>query len=968
MSKFQGILFTLKKRKQYPNKPDKDFYDFTTFGYYDGLSVSYIDQWYRFRPSGIASICGYVSQGAPFTDIYVIKGFFPDNECIDEGLFDYSIWQKIGKKDFQGCICKEAIALLETYPYICLSSVHLSQTFVEKCNGLEKMTDEVKKYIEETAEHENWNLPELHCAVFPIIGFSDYVIGFVSKDFEIPTYCISKLREWKMDDKAVISGCYTICGVYKDFQVTKDNFNANSEARLIAEFSLREGTLAKEFHTVIRKKLIDKLTELQIEQKWREKVETELEDYYITFGNVDTLVVPNINIESYLALFMAQEFQPGELFYKNYIMGTKTSICIAEKTRQEYDGKLYGSDDGNKIEPNIYGINEEWKKFSEDFERELRNRNYTVRMSRAIEQIIQNYYNIANTLHGFDIRYCLDDFISATLGYIRICWEDEMADWDKIKSAIRVFRDKVGDFIADLLRSDKPFIEGNTLLHPAIGTATKILFAYTAILNKVAMRMGDNNQQIVFLVISGGADATTAIDLFSFLDADKIGNSDKKEDKIKKPVLIVVPEKGLYDVKGTLFRLMHECMHYCGERLRVERYELYIDIMAEMMSQDIVKLFFGKEFIEEYLSSQKMYLPQEQYDHIYKIVCMRTEKWQDGIKKETKKCICEYADFVDYRKNNSDDSHYYENVLFHACLAEDSYAGILSMDNMANIWYREKDSLSGKIEKIISNSEENLYEKINAILREEDANVYAANIRARRLTCQKQRGEDRRIREYLNIYGAILVDNYNVGMWKKLKWWYNYDAISKMGFWSMRESRADFLAIRLLGMRVEEYLLAFIYEEEDINRAMPMTLDNVLRVGSVLKVGFAISSDNVEQRVRKSVLAYAKRMKEGAGYEYEDKPNRMEEYLNEYVDRINLLLEKYGEERWRGIAEDIEKYLVDVERTLMMDEGIERLKKVYGKCDMADGNSVYATIQYLFRQWEGLVKGDKNEFEGCTAL
>lgn len=72
MDKFQGILFTLKKRKQYPYKSDKEFYDFTTFGYYDGLLVSYIDQWYQFRPARIASICGYVSQGAPFTDIYVI--------------------------------------------------------------------------------------------------------------------------------------------------------------------------------------------------------------------------------------------------------------------------------------------------------------------------------------------------------------------------------------------------------------------------------------------------------------------------------------------------------------------------------------------------------------------------------------------------------------------------------------------------------------------------------------------------------------------------------------------------------------------------------------------------------------------------------------------------------------------------------------------------------------------------------
>ncbi len=959
MDKFQGILFTLKKRKQYPDKPDKNFYDFTTFGYYDGLSVSCIEQWYQFRPAGIARTCGYVSQGAPFTDIYVIKGFFPNDGRADDELFDYSVWHKIGQKDSQGNICREAIGFLETHPYICLSSVHLSQTFVEQCDGLKTMTSEIKKYIQETAEHENWNLKELHCAVFPIIGFSDYVIGFVSKDFKVPTYCISKLREWKTNDKAVISSCYTICGVYKDFQVTKDNFNSDSEARLIAEFSLREGTSAKEFHTVIRRKLIEKLEKLQIEEKCRQKVEKELEDYYTTFGNVDTVVVPNINIESYLALFMAEEFQPNGLFYNNYIIGTKTSICIAEKADQRPCGEENFVDINN-------GIKAKWKKFSEDFEKELRKRNYTVRMSRAIEQIIQNYYDIANTLHGFDIRYCLDDFIGATLELIRICWEDETADWDKLKSAIKVFRDKVGDFIADLLRSDKPFIEGNTLLHPAIGTATKILFAYTAVLNKVAVQMGDNDQQIVFLVISGGADATTAIDLFSFLNADKICQNGNEDGKIKKPVLIIVPEKGLYDVKGTLFRLLHECMHYCGQRLRKVRYDAYIRIMAEMMSQDIAKIFWGDEFIREYLSSQKMYLPEEQYHRVERVVFSMFNNWCKDFQKKISDCICEYTDFVDYRSRNTGESYYYENELFHDYSAQSGCAGILSMDNIANIWRRESDSLSDKIEKIINDGEEELYAKINKILTEEEVNVYAADIRARRLRYQKQKGEDRRIKTYLNIYGCVLVDDYNVALWKNFKYWYNYDAISKLGFWTMRESRADFLAIRLLNMKVEEYLLAFIYEEEDIDRAMPKTLDNVLRIGSVLTVGFEFPDGDVVSSIRESILKYAERMKAGAGYEYEDAKGRMKEYLAEYVERIETLLNEYKEERWRGVAKYVEEYLRNIEETLMINESIEHLREAYKKCDMTNADSTYSTIQYLFQQWEGLAKGDKNETTGYT--
>lgn len=363
MDKFQGILFTLKKRKQYPNVADRKFYDFTTFGYYDGLAVSYINQWYQFRPAGVAKLCGYVNQRDPFTDIYVIKGFFPEEENIDNGVFDYGIWREIGQES----ICKETRNKLKIYPYICLSSLHLSQPFVAGCISLKQMTREVKQYIIGIAAEEGWNLQELHCAVFPIIGFSDYVIAFISKDFETPARCISRLREWKEYNKAVISGCYTICGVYKEYKVTEENFNPNSNVRLLAEFSLREGASAQAFHTAIRDTLIDSLTEAGIDTKWREAVKAELDNYYITFGNVDTLVMPNINIESYLAIFMSEDFQPGGIFCRNYIIGTKTSICIAEKADGK-SGRTYSYDeDDDPIE--MIEIECRWREFSNDFEK-----------------------------------------------------------------------------------------------------------------------------------------------------------------------------------------------------------------------------------------------------------------------------------------------------------------------------------------------------------------------------------------------------------------------------------------------------------------------------------------------------------------------------------------------------------------------------------------------------------------------
>lgn len=115
----------------------------------------------------------------------------------------------------------------------------------------------------------------------------------------------------------------------------------------------------------------------------------------------------------------------------------------------------------------------------------------------------------------------------------------------------------------------------------------------------------------------------------------------------------------------------------------------------------------------------------------------------------------------------------------------------------------------------------------------------------------------------------------------------------------MREGRADLLAIRLLDMQIEEYLLAFIFEEESIDRAMPVTLDNVLRMGSVLSVGFHISKSEINMTVREKIHEYANKIKSDAGYEYEDKEGRIDVYLNEYIDRIELLLEIYESRKWQ---------------------------------------------------------------------
>ena len=143
---------------------------------------------------------------------------------------------------------------------------------------------------------------------------------------------------------------------------------------------------------------------------------------------------------------------------------------------------------------------------------------------------------------------------------------------ERLLSAVGIFRENIGDYLADMQRSDRSFIEGQSLSHPSIGSATKLLFFYNQYINETAQMLmetksgGNAGQEetYTFVIMSGGCDVTTASDIFSYMDpADEEGHS---------LIIITVPEMSLYDIKGTMFRILHECLHFCGERKREERF------------------------------------------------------------------------------------------------------------------------------------------------------------------------------------------------------------------------------------------------------------------------------------------------------------------------------------------------------------------------------------------------------------
>lgn len=338
---------------------------------------------------------------------------------------------------------------------------------------------------------------------------------------------------------------------------------------------------------------------------------TELEEnVYLTFGYSNSMIVLYKSLNTYKQLYAENHIlNPGHEFFKKYIGNLKTSVRMKEKSVQP-EAAVAG------IEKRESAAEREYDRFINKYSEFLEENDFPIRSAIGLKQIMKNYLNITSLSRSFDIAVVLgeafDALINAVMYYMNKPLtlpdeteeEEEQAEEYKAKirneyrqtvEAVKLYKESIGDFIADLMRSDCAFIEGNILSHPAIGSATKLLFAYTGILNGLAHKYGEDDR-LQFIVISGGCDKTEAVDLFSFASSDEIEN-------IKKLIIISIPEMSLYDAQGTLFRILHECMHFIGKRNRKERYRFIINALAAYIAFDISTIRFSEPLLLKYIDS-----------------------------------------------------------------------------------------------------------------------------------------------------------------------------------------------------------------------------------------------------------------------------------------------------------------------------------------------------------------------------
>ncbi len=557
-NEFEGLTITLKKRKLNINENNSNSIhtmpgdDYLVLGHYDQMSIKYINNWWDWAPYNTEAI----SLNDAFVDKYNIKAYFPEpdkRKAYQEQGFDYEIWSKTDNE----------------YPFAVVSVVNISESYAKKilsgkedvCNAMSNL---IKNCMKKNKLEDKW--PHMHCAFFPTIGFSDFILLFKTAELKSTLNILEDMKEeLEMDtESACLSNAYTMIG-FCNRGLEKLNQNNVGDIKIAIRFGLRDGVSVKKFHAYFD----DQMDEYSQNDEFPMKPDRK---NYILLGDADFMIVSDIELKQVLPLYFYDNkpglFHPAHNIFKDYIRSIQSEVRVHIVEKASYSV----SQKRNDKDINYYRNN--YLCIIEDLKACLNENRIPERIVYGLQIVMKRFLQLIQTGHCYDMEsiigrafYNLGKCVKQN---IRIASElDEEKKYMQLQdmlSALNMFREIIGDYLADMQRSDSLFLEGRSLSHPSIGSATKLLFFYNGYIDKVKTvlhsRHGD---RYCFVVTSGGTDVTKAIDLFAHLDP-----SNKNTYSV---ILMTVPESSLYDIRSCLFHVLHEMLHFCGERKRRIRLE-----------------------------------------------------------------------------------------------------------------------------------------------------------------------------------------------------------------------------------------------------------------------------------------------------------------------------------------------------------------------------------------------------------
>ena len=417
-------------------------------------------------------------------------------------------------------------------------------------------------------------------------------------------------------------------------------------------------------------------------------------------------------------------------------------------------------------------------------------------------------------------------------------------------------------------------------------------------------------------------------------------------------------EMSLYDFSGTILRSVHECMHFCGTRLRKERIQYLTSFVAMMLSQRISSVLFSKENTYQYVRDVYTALcpsavTAEDVDPLlqeaktqYNMCLKSLENAIFGKIMEFLNPRGEFKSEKDYLARNVREWMYdmlLEAFSVYRFLDEKDHHTIVSLNSLAVLLYErtqevylafyhncdllfKKNGINTAVFAFEFNKQEVYYE--NGVDAEEYKQDQVLHKRIQMILS----------RLLINIPPNTLPLDKNDPHYKYWKQIFPYVTLTQRSVQNVlnvatdifTETFADVMACKILRVSLEDYLLMHIYEDWNLDSSLPIDASIFYRISAVLQLCFrndlcsngeALTKEachNIEQAIERLVAhgMYAGRL------DAQEVCIRINKLLYEFnsckttgcwlIDYLNLCIANYEENR---VWDKLQKFAIDFEKS-----------------------------------------------------
>lgn len=932
MKNISGLLIKLEKDALGNRQNGTDY----LIGYFDRLSIQPVDRWLSFSPKFTAPHSEAKNDSFRPVSFYPIKLLFPNKTTIkylQERGWDYESWQD------------EEFDIFKNSPCITVALVNLTDTFKGK-SPRDTVEAQLLRFIEAIEDGTFYlhgkevsfsfsEFKKAHCCILPSIGYSDYCILLAEETWTLAPALMEYLHQAKNEEGPVLSTDYIMPVYHASNHYGEPNAISSNEnsMRMSVRINLRPGVS------------MDNL---------KCRLNGVADVYHIT-GSGDCLIKSR-NEKSFneiLQLLMPMH-SSGTDMLENIVMDTETLL--------EWPVNLADSCEANGIARSTVTscCIDQFREILRDYEGLLTTENRHMRQLNALHEHITSLENICGESHNISLQYIVAQWLPAVSNSLSRCIsqiknarsKNETAKvielWSKTEDALERFNSQAGSFMADLSRSDNFFMESERYNHTSVSSATALIIAYNHWQNEFAEAVmknaGVGNSKYRFLVRSGGCDSTNTSKLFGFLEPElKDGYLEEKL-----PFIIQMSEMSLFDCGGTVFRMTHECMHFCGNRHRRERVRYIFQFTARFFSKQISQALFNKDAFGGKLSQSLRIVYGVNDTLLLDQINQLAEQHSMKLAERISQVIASELVVGFMHDNSKGDEISLMSVKIRDWMTQKLYSMFSCYDDKCYF-----NQLASAMYQCQIEEAKDFYDDCNVILKsiETTSDLCICALESRRLY-QYLRKDSEKKRDYnleswiVLVLSQFMID-FSPGMagstanniqLQKLRGCNVSRVVNDVIIDCFSEAFADLEACMRLDASIADYLLGFVFENWNLDTALPLTGPYICRIPPVLKLCYSeylkdnMLADNAKEELRKAVYC----LKEHGMPE-----NRIS--VEALSARINALLHEYDNYKWE--AEPLEKYLSHCKA--------EYLSSTDDKKEMERFSSAFRGIRLLAKDSDG---------------